>query len=54
MFLEILIFLKNEKNWDNDTKKIPKTEVTMTKKAKVSYFFSFDLHFCMTMPLRGW
>ena len=35
-------------------KKIPKTEVTMTKKAKVSSFFLFDLHFCMTMPLRGW
>ena len=35
-----------KKNWDNDTKKIPKTEVTLTKKAKVSYFF--DLHFPLT------
>ena len=33
-------------------RKISKTEVTLTKKAKVS-FFSFDLQFYMTMPLRG-
>ena len=35
------------KKWDNDTKKIPKTaktEVTMTKKAKVSYFRPTLLH----------
>ena len=31
--------------------KSPNTEATMFKKAKVPFF---DLHFCMTMLLRGW
>ena len=34
--------------------KTPRIEVTRTKTAKVTYYYFFDLQFCMTMPLRGW
>ena len=47
-----LIFIKAQKKTVKYQRN-PKTEITMTEKAKVSLFF-FDLQFYMTMPLRGW
>ena len=54
LFSENMNFCNLSKNdRDNDNKEIPKaprTEVTVTKTAKVTYYF-FYLQFCMTMPL---
>ena len=50
--LEIIIIFIKVQNKTEKYQKPPKTDVTMTKKAKVTSLF-FDLQFCLTMLLRG-